>query len=60
MEVGVQRLSLVLPKAEQSMEEQDKVKKVMQLICRDHDDDIMSGTVETVSRDLGKFLFKAF
>ena len=52
MEVGVQRLSLVLPKAEQSMEEQDKVKKVMQMICHDREDETMSGMVETVSREL--------
>ena len=52
MEVGVQRLSLVLPRAEQSMEEQEKVKKVVQLICHDRENKTVSRTDETVSREL--------
>ena len=34
------------------MEEQDKVKKVMQLICHDREDKTVSRTDETVSREL--------
>ena len=34
LEVGIQRLSWVLPKAEQNRGEQEKVEKVAQLICQ--------------------------
>ena len=35
LEVGVQRLSLVLPKAEQRAEELEQVRRVVQLICQE-------------------------